>query len=160
MAQVGALRQQLSSVLDWQDAHATFDAAVANLPPDHRGIAAHDLPWSPWQLLEHIRLTQADILAFCARPDYRAPKWPDDYWPKTAAPPDAGAWEASIAAYHRDLTRLQALVGDEKCDLFATVPAGTEQTFLREFLLVADHTAYHVGQLVLVRRLLGDWATA
>lgn len=160
MTQVHALRQHLARVLDWRDAHATFDDAVADLPPEHRGVAPPGLPYSPWQLLEHIRLTQADILAFCVRPDYREGKWPDDVWPPTQAPPDELAWEASIAAYHRDLAQLRAMVNDERCDPFARVPAGTGQTFLREFLLVADHTAYHVGQLVAVRRLLGDWAAA
>ena len=160
MTQVNALRQHLTSMLDWHDAHVNFDSAVADLPPEHRGIAPPGLPFTPWQLLEHIRLTQADILALCTRPDYREAKWPDDYWPATPAPPDGRAWEASIADYHRDLARLQTMVSDETCDPFATVPVGTGQSFLREFLLVADHTAYHVGQLVAVRRLLGDWATA
>ena len=160
MTQVNALRQHLAGILDWHDAHATFDDAVADLPPDHRGIAPPGLPYSPWQLIEHIRLAQADILAFCTRPDYQELKWPDDYWPATPAPPDERAWEASIAAYHRDLAQLQAMARDESRDPFTKVPAGTGQTFLREFLLVADHTAYHVGQLVVVRRLLRDWAVA
>lgn len=156
MTDVAVLRQHLLRLLGWRDAHADFAAALADLPPEHRGAAPPGLPYSPWQLLEHIRLTQRDILAFCARPDYEEGTWPDDYWPGTAAPPDTHAWDASIAAYHRDLAELRALV--ETCDLFARVPAGTGQTFLREFLLVADHTSYHVGQLVAVRRLLGDWA--
>ena len=153
-----ALRQHLTRLLSWRDAHADFDAAVADLPPESHGVAPPGLPYSPWQLLEHMRLTQADILAFCARPDYREGTWPDDYWPATAAPPNAQAWDASIAAFHRDRTALQQMIND--CDLFANVPAGTGQTLLREFLLVADHTAYHVGQLVAVRRLLGKWAAA
>ena len=110
MTQVHAVRQHLARVLDWRDAHATFDDAVADLPPEHRGVAPAGLPYSPWQLLEHIRLTQADILAFCARPDYREGKWPDDVWPPTQAPPDELAWEASIAAYHRDLAQLRATI--------------------------------------------------
>jgi hypothetical protein len=156
MTQIDVLRQHLIRLLSWRDAHAAFDDAVANLPPEHRGVAPPGLPYSPWQLIEHLRLTQADILAFCARPDYQERAWPDDYWPATSAPPDDRAWDASIAAYHGDLAQLRELV--ETCDLFAKVPAGTGQTFLREFLLVADHTAYHVGQLVAVRRLLGNWA--
>lgn len=158
MTQRDPLRQHLSRLLDWHDAHVTFDDAVADLPPEHRGIAPPGVPYTPWQLLEHIRLAQADILAFCTQPAYQEMTWPDDYWPTTPAPPDEQAWDASIAAYHRDLAQLQAMVGDETCDPFAKVPAGTRQTFLREFLLVADHTAYHVGQLVVVRRLLGTWA--
>jgi hypothetical protein len=158
MTHVDVLRQHLIRLLSWRDAHATFEDAVADLPPEHRGVAPPGLPYSPWQLLGHLRLTQADILAFCARPDYQERAWPDDYWPATPAPPDDRAWDASIAAFRRDLAELQAMV--ETCDLFAKVPAGTGQTFLREFLLVADHTAYHVGQLIAVRRLLGDWAAA
>jgi hypothetical protein len=160
MTQVDTLRQHLTQLLDWHDAHANFDSAVADLPPEHRGVAPPGLPYSPWQLVEHIRLTQADILAFCVRSEYREGTWPDDYWPATPAPPDEHAWEASIAGYHRDLAQLQKLIRNEKCDPFAKVPVGTGQTFLREFLLVADHTAYHVGQIVAVRRLLGDWAAA
>lgn len=158
MNDLDALRQHLTRLLSWRDAHADLAAAVADLPAAHRGVAPPGLPYSPWQLLEHIRLTQADILAFCTRLDYHEGEWPGDYWPATAAPPDASAWDASIAAYRRDLARLQELVGNEACDLFTRVPVGTGQTFLREFLLVADHTAYHVGQLVAVRRLLGDWS--
>ena len=158
MTHVAVLRQHLLRLLDWRDAHAGFDAAVADLPPAHRGVAPPGLPYSPWQLLEHIRLTQADILEFCVRADYRERTWPDDYWPATPAPPDDHAWDASIAAYHRDLAELRALV--EAGDLFARVPAGSGQTLLREVLLVADHTAYHVGQLVVVRRVLGDWAAS
>lgn len=158
MTQPDILRQHLTRLLDWRDAHANFDNAVADLPPEHRGVAPPGLPYSPWQLVEHIRLAQADILAFCVRSDYQEGTWPDDYWPATPAPPDERAWAASIAGYHQDLAQLQALIKNERCDPFAKVPAGTGQTFLREFLLVADHTAYHVGQLVAVRRLLGDWA--
>ena len=160
MEPINAVRQHLSRVLSWHDAHADFDAAVADLPPEARGVAPPGLPYSAWQLLEHIRLAQADILAFCVRPDYREGKWPDDYWPKSAAPPNAQAWDASIAAYRRDLAAVKKLLDDPKCDLFAKVPAGDGQTFLREFLLIADHTAYHVGQLVAVRRLLGQWTGA
>lgn len=160
MEPIQALRHHLTRLLNWRDAHADFDAAVADLLPEVRGVAPPGLPYSPWQLVEHIRLTQADILAFCARPDYHEGTWPDDYWPLTAAPPNADAWDASIAGFHRDRATLQEMINDPRCDLFAKVPAGTGQTFLREFLLVADHTAYHVGQLIAVRRLLGQWAAA
>ncbi len=153
-----SLRDQLSKLLAWNEAHATFDDAVANFPTELRGVAPVGLPYSAWQLLEHLRIAQNDILDFCRDPDYREDmKWPDDYWPATAAPPDEDAWEASIAAYHADLATLQSMILDPQCDLLAKVPAGTGQTFLREFLLVADHTAYHVGQMVAVRRLLEAW---
>ena len=151
------LRQHLIRLLSWNDAHANYETAVADVPLKLRGVAPSGLPHSPWQLVEHIRLTQADILAFCTHPDYEEGKWPDDYWPRAVSPPNAEAWDASIAAYRRDLARLHELVSNETTDLFAKVPAGTGQTFLREVLLVADHTAYHVGQLVAVRRLLGAW---
>lgn len=152
------LRAQLRDLLSWRDAHADFDAAVADLPPAMRGTIAPGLPYSPWQLVEHIRLAQADILDFCINPDYRESRWPDDYWPASPAPPDGAAWDQSIAAYRRDRRALERLIADPEHDLLATVPAGNGQTFLREAVLVADHTAYHVGQLVLLRRLLGVWS--
>ena len=153
-----ALREQLARFQIWREAHADFDAAVADLPPGLRGMAPPGLPYSPWQLIEHVRITQEDILDFCRNVNYRERTWPDEYWPKAAAPPDDRAWETSIAAFRRDREALQELIKDPSCDLFARVPAGSGQTFLREFLLVADHTAYHVGQLIAVRRLLGAWS--
>jgi len=153
------LRQHLVRLLGWHDAHADFDSVVAGIPPELRGVVPAGLPYSPWQLLEHIRLAQADILDFCRNPDYREQRWPDDYWPKAPAPPRAGDWEASVTAYKRDREELTRMIKDPKVDLFARVPAGEGQTFLREFLLAADHTAYHVGQVVALRRLQGDWPT-
>lgn len=152
-----ALREQLSRFQNWREAHADFDAAVADLAPGLRGVAPPGLPYSPWQLVEHLRLTQADILDFCRNVDYVEQTWPDDYWPKSPAPPDDTAWDTSVTAFRRDREALQRMIKDPGCDLFAKVPAGNGQTFLREFLLAADHTAYHVGQLVAVRRLLGAW---
>lgn len=151
------LRDQLSRLLDWEDAHAGLDAAVRDLPQDLRGRRPAGLPHSPWELLEHIRLTQRDILEFCVAPRYEERAWPEDYWPPAPAPPDAAAWEESVRACRADREALEALVRDASIDLFAAVPNGTGQTFLREILLVADHNAYHVGQLVLVRRALGAW---
>ncbi len=152
-----ALREQLARFQNWREAHAGFDAAVADLPPDKRGVAPAGLPYSPWQLVEHMRFTQADILEFCRNVDYVEHKWPDEYWPKSATPPGAEAWDACLAAFRRDREALQKLIRDPNIDPFAKVPAGKGQTFLREYLLVADHTAYHVGQLIVVRRLLGAW---
>lgn len=154
-----ALREQLATFQDWREAHADFDSAVAGIPPDLRGVAPPGLPYSPWQLLEHMRLTQVDILEFCRDKDYIERLWPRDYWPASAAPPDATGWDASIAGFQRDRAELQAMIRDPKRDLLGKVPAGTQQTFLREYLLVADHTAYHVGQLIAVRRLLGAWTS-
>ena len=152
-----ALRAHLRKILSWEDAHVGFEAAVEGIPSDLRGIAPKGSPHSPWQLLEHIRRTQADILDFCRNPAYKELAWPADYWPASAAPPSEDAWPESVAAIRRDRAALEALAEDRSVDLFARIPHGTGQTYLRELLLVADHTAYHVGQLVLVRRALGAW---
>ena len=157
VADLEPLRAQLAAVLDWRDAHADFEAAVEGLPPALRGRTPEGLPYSPWQLLEHLRLAQHDILDFCRNPDYREMRWPEDYWPAAAEPPSAAAWDESVAAFRRDREALQALARDQGTDLFAPIPHGDGQTHLRELLLVADHNAYHVGQLILVRRLLGAW---
>ena len=150
-----ALRTHLRKLLDWRDAHAGFDAAVDGIPPEFRGRQPEGLPYSPWQLLEHLRLAQHDILDFCRNPEYGEMKWPDDYWPASAEPPSAEAWDESIAGYRADRDALKQLAAE--ADLFAEIPHGSGQTYLRELLLVADHNAYHVGQLVAVRRLLGIW---
>jgi uncharacterized damage-inducible protein DinB len=154
-----SLRAQLAKLLDWEDAHLSFDAAVEGVPPKLRGATPAGLPYSPWQLIEHLRLTQHDILDFCRNPDYRELHWPDDYWPPSAAPPKPADWDESIAQFRRDRAALQALASDSKIDLFARIPHGSGQTYLRELLLVADHNAYHVGQLVTVRRALGAWTS-
>ena len=152
-----ALRKQIAGTLDWQEAHAGFDKAVEGLAPDLRGKTPPGLPYSPWQLVEHIRRTQADILEFCQAPTYVEKEWPKDYWPEGATPPSAKAWDDAVAAVRRDRKALASLTLDKKTDLTAPVPNGTGQTYLREVLLVADHTAYHVGELIVVRRLLGSW---
>jgi len=157
MTSLDALRAHLRALLEWRDAHVDFAAAVADIPPPLRGAAPAGIPYSPWQLLEHLRLTQHDILDFCRNPAYAEPRWPDDYWPATPAPPSVGAWDRSIAGFNADLEALRRLAGDRAVDLFARIPHGTGQTCLRELLLVADHNAYHVGQLVAVRRSLGIW---
>jgi uncharacterized damage-inducible protein DinB len=154
-----SLCAHLTKLLDWKDAHVGFDAAVEGLPPTLRGAAPAGLPYSPWQLVEHLRLAQHDILDFCRNPNYRELHWPDDYWPAAAEPPKLSDWDESIAAFRRDRAALQALASDSKIDLHARIPHGTGQTYLRELLLVADHTAYHVGQLVAIRRALGAWAS-
>lgn len=151
-----SLRAHLRKILKWEDAHVGFDAAVEGIAPALRGVAPKSLPHSPWQLLEHMRRTQRDILDFCRNPSYAEPP-PEDYWPQSAAPPTARAWQASIAAVRRDRARLQELAEDASVDLFARIPHGTGQTYLRELLLVADHNAYHVGQLLAVRQCLGAW---
>jgi len=154
---VAALREQLRKLLAWGDAHVDYDRAVAGLAPGLRGVRPDGLPYSPWELLEHLRITQHDILDFSRNPQYAELSWPEDYWPDSAVPPDADAWDRSVAAFHAEREALQALAADASIDLFARIPHGQGQTYLREILLAADHAAYHVGQLVLVRRLLGAW---
>jgi len=151
------LRQLLEKVLGWGDAHVDFDAAVAGIPATLRGVQPLGAPHSAWELVEHLRLTQFDILDFCVNPSYEERAWPADYWPGNPVPPTAGAWNKSIANYRRDRDELGRLALDRKLDLTARIPHGSGQTYLRELLLVADHTAYHVGQIVLVRQLLGIW---
>jgi hypothetical protein len=148
------LRTHLQHLLDWHDAHASFDDAVADLPAELRGRQPPGLPYSPWQLLEHLRLAQRDILDFCTNQDYQEKGWPDDYWPAAAAP-SGDAWQRSVESFRADREMLKELAA--LADLFALIPHGTGQTFLRELLLVADHNAYHIGELVVVRRLLGAW---
>ena len=155
------IRDHLVRVLDWEEAHVGFDKAVGGIPPDKRGARAPGFEHSPWQLLEHIRIAQDDILDFCVNAKYEhALKWPDDYWPPAAEPPDARAWTRSISAYGKSRAELQQLAREVK-DLTASVPTGKKtQTYLRAILLTADHTAYHVGQLVSLRRALGIWPAA
>lgn len=157
MTREAPLRELLGRLLTWEDAHVGFDAAVAEIPADARAKQPAGVPYSPWQLVEHLRRTQQDILEFCRNPNYQELKWPDDYWPPSPAPPSPGGWEESIARFRQDRSALQQLASDPKTDLGARIPHGNGQTYLRELLLAADHTAYHVGQLILVRRLLGIW---
>jgi uncharacterized damage-inducible protein DinB len=152
-----AVRDLVARALAWQDAHATFEDAVTGIPADMRGRQPANLPYSAWQLLEHLRITQRDILDFCVDSDYEEMKWPDDYWPSAAAPPSDAAWNDSIRAFKEDRKALQKLAADASVDLEARIPHGSGQTYIRELVLVIDHSAYHVGQLVLVRRLLGNW---
>lgn len=152
------MREQLAAFLDWKEAHAGFDKAVGGIPPEKRGARAPGFEHSPWQLLEHMRIAQEDILDFCRNAKYvHDRKWPDDYWPVDPEPPDDAAWQTSVDAFVASRERMKALAREVK-DLTAPVPTGTtKQTYLRAILLVADHAAYHVGQLVVLRRALGIW---
>jgi len=151
------LRKQLLALLKEAQAHATFDDAVADFPAAKRGVVPEGLPYSAWQLLEHLRIAQRDILEFSTNEDgrYEELKWPEGYWPKEAEPPSANAWEESIAAIKEDLSEFEKLV--EKGDMHTPFAWGQGQNLLREVLLVADHSAYHVGELIMLRRLLGIW---
>lgn len=152
-----ALRSHLTRLLGWEDAHAGFEKAVAGIPPKLQGVKPSGLPYSPWQLLEHLRICQRDILDFCRDPNYEEPAGMEAYWPPDVAPPTPRSWDESVAAFKVDRAAMQQLATDPKIDLYAKVPKGSGQTYLRELLLVADHNAYHVGQLIAVRRLLGIW---
>ncbi len=152
-----SLREHVVYLLTGGGAHATFDDAVKSLPEKLRGVRPQGLPHSAWMLLEHLRLAQWDILEFSRNPKYKAPKWPEDYWPKKEAPASTAAWDKSIRQFRDDLKGMQDLVENPKTDLYAPVPWGDGQTILREALLVADHNAYHVAQLIDVRRLLREW---
>lgn len=153
-----ALRGHLRALLEDGQAHLDFDKAIAGLPPALRGARPPGQPHTPWRLLEHLRIAQWDILRFCVDPAHVSPEFPAGYWPEGDAPPDDAAWDASVAAFRRDFRAMLGLVADPGVDLFAPIPHGDGQTILREAMLVADHNAYHLGQLVLIRRLLGDWS--
>jgi hypothetical protein len=149
-----SLRKHLADLLRMKGAHVNLEAAVADFPVALRGVKPQGAPHTAWQLLEHLRMAQEDILDFSRNPKYREKKFPDDYWPATEAPPSEGAWDASIRQFQNDLKEMQELVADTKLDLLTKIPHGTGQTLLREAMLVADHNAYHLGQLVFLRKML------
>jgi len=155
--QMAALREHLLYLLRGGGAHLDFEKAIADLPAELRGAKPTGVPHTPWRLLEHMRIAQWDILEFSRNPKHVSPPFPEGYWPKGDAPPDASAWDRSVASFHADLQAMQELVAVPTTDLFAPLPHGQGQTILREALLVADHSAYHLGQLVVVRRMLGAW---
>ena len=146
-------------VLDWEEAHVGFDKAIEGLPANRRGARITGFGHSLWQLLEHMRLAQKDLLDFCVNVKYvHALKWPDDYWPGNPEPPSADTWNKSVADFKADRERLKQLARDSGIDLFATVPTGKDkQTYLRAIVLVIDHNAYHLGQFVALRQALGVW---
>jgi uncharacterized damage-inducible protein DinB len=153
------LRQQLLDYLKGGHAHATFDDAVKNLPSALRGKKPEGASHTPWQLLEHLRIAQHDILEFSRDASHVSPKWPEGYWPAESTPPSDAAWDKSIAAFNKNLEEFRALISDPDPDhdLYAKLPHGDGQTLLREALLIIDHNAYHVGQLVMLRVQLGAW---
>jgi hypothetical protein len=152
-----AIRDHLRRLLDWDDAHVGFDKVVADIPPALRGQKPAGLPYSPWQLVDHLRRAQADILDFCVNPRYEELEFPHDYWPESDAPASEGEWEDCLRRFRDDRRALQALAANPTIDLTSRIPHGQGQTYLREIVLAADHTAYHLGELVVVRRLLGIW---
>jgi len=151
-----ALRDHLIYLLKGEGAHAQFEDVVEDFPAELRGKKIPNFPHTAWMLLEHLRIAQWDILEFSRNSKHKSPNWPSQYWPK-AAPTGDAAWTKSILAFQGDLKAMQALVADPKSDLHAAFPWGDGQTLLREALLLADHNSYHLGQLVMLRRLLGAW---
>ena len=154
------LRQHLIYLLTDGGAHAKFEDVIAAIPAKLRGQTPAAMPHSPWMLLEHMRIAQWDILEFSRNPKHKSPEWPESFWPATEAPPNAAAWNESVKNIRKDLKSLENLIANPKTDLFAKIPWGDGQTILREAMLVADHNAYHLGQLVDVLRLLGAWSKA
>jgi uncharacterized damage-inducible protein DinB len=152
-----SLRRHLVALLLGSHAHADFESAIRDVPEELRGVRPEGVDHSLWELLEHLRMAQSDILEFSRNPSHVSPQWPEGYWPLTVAPPDDAAWEQSVEAFGADLEALQQLVSEPSADLFQPFAHGKGQTLLREAMLVADHNAYHVGQVIALRRLLGDW---
>ena len=152
-----ALREHVLYLLGGGGAHLDFDKAVAGLPVELCGAKAANIPHTPWRILEHMRICQWDILEFSTNPEHISPDFPNGYWPHNDVPPDDLAWDKSLSRFRDDLEAMRQLVRAESTDLFAKIPHGDGQTILREALLVADHNAYHLGQLVVVRQALGAW---
>ncbi len=152
-----SLRKHLVSLLTGENAHVNFESAIKGVSKALRGKRPRGAEHSLWEILEHLRITQWDVLEFSRDGAHVSPEWPAGYWPAKQAPPSDGAWSKSVKAFRADLQAMVELVENESTDLFATIPHGTGQTILREALLVADHNAYHLGQFVMLRRLLGDW---
>jgi hypothetical protein len=154
---IESIRAIVARSLDWEEAHATFDAAVAGLEPELRGRRPDPFPHSVWELVEHIRIAQEDLADFMERADYHQYKWPDEYWPTNPVPPSEAAWDKSIAAVLRDREHIKEIAMRPSIDLTAKIPWGTGQTYLRTILVAVDHTAYHVGQILVVRKALQAW---
>jgi hypothetical protein len=151
------MREHLLYLLKGGGAHVNFERAIKGLPVELRGKRPRGAGHSPWEILEHMRIAQWDILEFSRDSQHVSPEWPRGYWPSSPKPPNAQAWAKSVRMFQAGLDAMCELVAGEKTDLLARIPHGDGQTILREALLVADHNAYHLGELVLVRRLLGAW---
>jgi hypothetical protein len=151
------LRKRIVKLLQGRGAHVDFDGAMASFPEKLQGEKHSHIPYTAWQILEHMRIAQEDILEFSRNPNHRSPKWPDNYWPESEAPPEPDSWDSSFAEFKQDLQEMQDLVASPESDLYAKIPHGNGQNILREALLLADHNAYHLGQLVMLRKILGTW---
>jgi hypothetical protein len=155
-----AVRKEIAALIEKGHAHLAFEDVVRDFSAPLRGRRPKGLPYSGWELLEHIRIAQRDILEFTRDAEYQSPSWPEGYWPATPAPPDEQAWEKSVKSFLADRRAMLRLLADPARDLTKRIAHGSGQSLLREALLVADHTAYHLGQMIVVRRLLGDWEGA
>jgi hypothetical protein len=151
------LRQHVLNLLRGGQASMTFDEAVANFPVDRINERPPNVPYTPWHLLEHMRIAQWDILDFCRNPNYTELKWPDEHWPAPDATADEAAWNETLRAFRADFAAVCALIADPNTDLYAKIPHGDGQTYLREGLLVADHNAYHTGEFAILRQVMGTW---
>ena len=152
-----ALLAELTALLAGGNAHATFDQAVADLPAELRNRVVPGVPYTIWQLVEHLRIAQYDILEFCLNPAYQAPEWPAGYWPGKTVPVDEAGWQAALHAIAHDQQQFIDLLHDPATDFFQPLAHGDGQNILREALLIGDHNAYHTGEIILLRRLLGAW---
>ena len=153
------VREQLLALLRGGQAYMPFDQAVANFPPEHINDFPPHVPYTPWQLLEHLRIAQWDILEFIRNPDHESPPWPEGYWPPREASADSGMWTQTIAAFQADLQTLQAIVADPATDLYASLPHAPSYTIVREILVVADHNAYHIGEFAILRQVMETWSS-
>jgi hypothetical protein len=156
---INRLRQQLAKYLETSEAHASWRDSFAEMPPELRGAKVPGSPHTAWQMLEHLRIAQWDIAGFSRDPKHVSPDFPSGYWPSSPTPPDDAAWDASVRGFRNDAEEMRKLILDPKTDLFAKIPNSSGKTILREALLLIDHNAYHLGQLVLLRRLLDAWPT-
>jgi DinB superfamily len=152
-----SLKKDLLALLTGADAHASFDDAIRNLPPELRGQHPANAPHSAWEIVEHLRIAQWDIVEYALNPKHKSPDFPAGYWPQSPEPPDAKAWEKSVESFRKDRKKLVAAIEDSSTDLLAPIPHANNQTLLSKTLLLADHNAYHIGQLILTRRLLNAW---
>jgi DinB superfamily len=151
------VREQLRALLEGGNAHMTFDEAVANFPRGYMNMKPPNVPYTPWQLLEHIRMAQWDILEFIRNPQYVSPPWPEGYWPVESEQADEVAWEKTLASFRADLHSLLEMVADPTVNLYTPIPHGDGQTILREILVVSDHNAYHISEFATYRQVMGTW---
>ena len=151
------VREQLRTLLEGGNAHMTFDEAIANFPHEQMNTKPQNVPYTLWQLLEHIRMAQWDILEFIRNPQYVSPPWPEGYWPVESVQADEVAWEKTLVSFRADLQSLLIMVSDSEVNLYSPIPHGNGQNILREILVVADHSAYHISEFATFRQVMATW---